>query len=89
MRVLIVVVVIATLAACSGEPVPRDYQNAPPTVTSPADTKLETPAQHGMGEVRPQPSSGVEGTTAPYAPADTPVTPTTTTISDTPPTTNT
>ena len=74
---------------CSGEPVPRDYQNAPPAVTSPADSKLETPAQHGMGEPAPQPSSGVEGTSAPYEPANAPAEPVTTTLPDTPPTTTT
>ena len=82
-----IVVVFVILAGCSGEPVPRDYQNAPPTVTSPPDTKLETPAQYGVGDPPPQPSSGVEGTSAPYEPAAAPVEPTTTTIPDTPPTT--
>ena len=76
------------LVACSGEPVPRDYQNAPPAVASPADEKKDTPTQHGMGEAAPQPSSGVEGTSAPYADSTAPDAQPTT-MGDTPPTTTT
>ncbi len=75
--------IIAALAACRGEPVPRDYQNAPPAMTHPADTKSDSPAAHGMGQAPPQPTSGVEGT----AGAGEPVSPdqaTTTTMEDTP-----
>ncbi len=57
--------IIAALAACRGEPVPRDYQNAPPAMTHPADSSSQTPAQHGMGQAKPEPSSGAEGTSAP------------------------
>jgi hypothetical protein len=74
------------LAGCRGEPVPRDYQNAPPDMTKPASSKQETPAAHGLGDAPPQPSTGVEGTTT------APVTPpgaTETTVSDTPPVTTT
>lgn len=66
MRLVVIAAIIAALAACRGEPVPRDYQNAPPAMTHPADTKAETPAQHGGGEAPPQPTTGVEGTAGPY-----------------------
>ena len=82
MRFPIVVVLVTALAACRGEPVPRDYQNAPPDATHPPATKTDTPAEHGMGEATPEPTSGVEGTSkAPPAP--------TTTLTDTPPVTTT
>jgi len=58
--------IIAVLAGCRGEPVPRDYQNAPPAMTHPPDNKNQTPAQHGGGQATPEPTSGVEGTVAPY-----------------------
>jgi hypothetical protein len=78
--------IIAALAACRGEPVPRDYQNAPPAMTHPAQSKDETPTQHGMGQATPEPTSG-EGTAAPTEPISPPVT--TTTMGDTPPVTTT
>ena len=84
MRILIVIA-IASLAACRGEPVPRDYQNAPPAMTHPAHTTSETPATNGMGQAPPQPSTGVEGTAAPTQPVTPPATPSTTTMPDTPP----
>ena len=72
------------LTACRGEPVPRDYQNAPPDVTHAPQKKSDTPAASGMGQPTPQPTTGVEG----QAGANQPVTPTapTTTMPDTPPT---
>jgi hypothetical protein len=88
MRVTIVASILL-LAACRGEPVPRDYQNAPPSMTSPADSSAESPAQHGMGEPAPQPTTGVEGPGDPYVPVTPSPEPTTTTISDTPPATTT
>ena len=60
--------IIAALAGCRGEPVPRDYQNAPPAMTHPPQTQSQTPTAEGMGQAPPQPSSGVEGTSAPYEP---------------------
>ena len=79
MRKLIVAALFA-LAACRGEPVPRDYQNAPPDVGNAPQTKSDAP----VGEPAPQPSTGVEGQ------ATTPEGGTTaTTLSDTPPTTTT
>ena len=54
---------VALLAACRGEPVPRDYQNAPPAMTHPPQTASESPGQHGMSQPTPEPSTGVEGTT--------------------------
>ncbi|HVE73275.1 MAG TPA: hypothetical protein VNI54_18040 [Thermoanaerobaculia bacterium] len=81
MRKLIVAALFA-LAACRGEPVPRDYQNAPPDVGNAAQSKTDTPAAHGMGDATPQPSTGNEGTAMT---TDT----TATTMSDTPPTTTT
>jgi hypothetical protein len=86
MRTLIVVALIAALTACRGEPVPRDYQNAPPDVTNPPATKSETPSGAATGQAPPQPTTGVEGTAGPYeqvSPTDT----STTTMADTPPAT--
>ncbi|HYC60216.1 MAG TPA: hypothetical protein VEK79_11695 [Thermoanaerobaculia bacterium] len=80
-----IVAAFLLLTACRGEPVPRDYQNAPPDVTQPAQTESQTPAAGASGQVTPEPSTGNEGPnpnlTSP------PPQPTTTTISDTPPTT--
>lgn len=76
------------MAACRGEPVPRDYQNAPPAVTHPPDSAQETPSAHGLGHAPPLPSTGAEGTAAPYEPVTPPAQPTTTTMPDTPPPTN-
>lgn len=80
--------VLLSLGACRGEPVPRDYQNHPSTMTNPPSTKSETPGGHGLGNASPQPSTGVEGTTGPYEPVNPPAAgATTTTIADTPPAT--
>ena len=64
---------------------PRDYQNAPPAVTHPPQSKAETPTQNGGGKVAPEPSTGVEGTAAPYEPASE-TQPASGTLPDTPPT---
>ena len=87
MRLVIVVVALVTLAGCRGEPVPRDYQTHPPEASHPPQSATAVPAQHGGGDAPPQPSTGVEGTVAPYEP----VSPTTanTTMPDTPPATGT
>ena len=88
MKRLVMIAIIAALAGCRGEPVPRDYQNAPPAMTHPPQTQSETPSAHGMGQAPPQPSSGVEGTSAPYQPVA-PTTDTTatssTSVENTPP----
>jgi hypothetical protein len=82
MRVLIVVALLAALAGCRGEPVPRDYQNAPPDVTHPPDKKADAPATSGMGQATPENSTGNEGTAGPYEPVTPPAQPTTTTMED-------
>lgn len=83
MRRLIVAAVLVALSACRGEPVPRDYQNAPPDVTHPPATRSDTPSAGATGQAPPQPSTGVEGPGA--VTTDT----STTTMADTPPTTTT
>ena len=65
---------------------PRDYQNAPPAMTHPPQTKSDTPTAHGMPGPAPEPSTGAEGKTNPYKPV-TPPPAATTTVKDTPPTT--
>jgi PBP1b-binding outer membrane lipoprotein LpoB len=82
-----IVAAILFLAACRGEPVPRDYQNAPPDVTHPPATKTDTPSTGATGQALPEPSTGVEGPNPVNAPVTPPAQPTTTTMSDTPPTT--
>lgn len=86
-RLALFTAVILALAACRGEPVPRDYQNAPPAVMHPPDSAQETPTARGLGDVPPQPTTGVEGTAGPYQPVTPPPQPTTTTLPDTPPAT--
>ena len=89
-RIIIVVAIIAALAGCRGEPVPRDYQNAPPAMTHPPQTQSQTPSAQGMGQAPPQPSSGVEGTSAPYEPVTgTTSTASSTAVENTPPVTTT
>ncbi|HSP34355.1 MAG TPA: hypothetical protein VLU46_08575 [Thermoanaerobaculia bacterium] len=56
-----IVVLLASLAGCRGEPVPRDYQNEPPAMTHPPLKQSQTPTAHGMPAAAPEPSSGVEG----------------------------
>jgi hypothetical protein len=87
MRLLLTITLVLLLGACRGEPVPRDYQNHPPTMTDPPKTASETPSGHGIGKAAPEPTSGVEGTSGPYQPVE-PTTPTTT-VADTPPATRT
>jgi hypothetical protein len=89
MRKSIVVAALVALAACRGEPVPRDYQNAPPAVTHPPQSETQTPSAHGGGDAPPLPSTGAEGTAAPYEPVTPPAKPETTTMPDTPPVTGT
>lgn len=89
-RGLVMLVVIAALAACRGENPPRDYQNAPPAMTHPPQSKAESPAEKGLPQPLPETSTGGEGKTA----VDTPITPPatgtgTTTIKDQPPATKT
>ena len=85
--------IITLLAACRGEPVPRDYQNAPPAMTHPPQSKTDTPTAHGMGKAPPEPSKGVEGTAGPYEQQTPPATGTTatssTSVENTPPVTTT
>lgn len=86
--VALLVALLVALTACRGEPVPRDYQNAPPDVSHPPQSKAETPSAGATGQAPPQPTTGVEGTAGPYeqmSPTDT----STTTMADTPPTTTT
>ena len=57
------------VAACRGQKVPRDYQNAPPAMTHPATTSSQTPTANGMPAAAPEPTTGVEGqTTKPVSP---------------------
>lgn len=65
---------LVSLAGCRGENVPRDYQNAPPAMTHPPQSKEETPSAHSGSSTPPQPSSGAEGTSAPAQPVNPPVT---------------
>ena len=76
------------LGACRGEPVPRDYQNAPPDMTHPPDTQSAAPSAGATGQAPPLPSTGAEGTAAPYEPV-TPPAKSDTTLSDTTPVTTT
>jgi putative VirB-like lipoprotein len=87
-RIFFMLSIIALLAACRGEPVPRDYQNAPPAMTHPPQTATQSPPARGV-QPPPQPSSGVEGTAAPYQPSNPPPKPQTTTMPDKPPVTTT
>lgn len=64
MRIIGMLAVLLLLAACHGEPVPRDYQNHPPAMTRPADDQSVAPEP---GTVHPEPDYGVEGTSGPPA----------------------
>jgi hypothetical protein len=69
MRSLAMFTAAALLAACRGEPVPRDYRNEPPAMTHPVTTSSGTPTAHGMPGPAPEPSSGAEGgATKPVSP---------------------
>jgi hypothetical protein len=61
MRITIVAATLLLLAACRGEKVPRDYQNAPPAMTHPPMSSSQTPTANGMRGPSPQPSKGAEG----------------------------
>lgn len=90
MRRWIVVAALVALGACRGEPVPRDYQNAPPEASHPPQTQSQAPSEAASGNAPPQPSTGNEGTAGPYEPMTPPAEgATTTTMADTPPTTTT
>ena len=60
---------IVLLGACRGEKTPRDYQNAPPAMTHPANSSAETPAANGMGSASPEPGKGAEGPNITQKPA--------------------
>jgi predicted small lipoprotein YifL len=79
MKSLAAALLLVTLAACRGEKVPRDYQNAPPAMTHPPQSKKETPSANSGLQAAPEPSSGAEGTAAPSQPVNPPVTDSTTT----------
>lgn len=72
MKYIAVAALLAALCGCRGEPTPRDYQNAPPAMTHPPDSKKEAPSAGATGTAPPQPTTGVEGTAAPYEPAGPP-----------------
>jgi hypothetical protein len=59
-----------SLLACRGETPPRDYQNSPPGMTHPVQSKAQTPTQNGMPAAAPEPSTGAEGPSAPNKPKD-------------------
>jgi hypothetical protein len=63
----LIAVLVLILGACRGEPIPRDYQNNPPAMTDPVDSKEEAPDPQSSTTV-PEPSYGAEGTTGPYEP---------------------
>ena len=63
MRASAAIILALLLGACRGEPVPRDYQNAPPAMTHPPTSSAQTPSAHGMPNAAPEPTSGVEGKT--------------------------
>jgi hypothetical protein len=64
MRTAVAAAVLAlALAACRGEPTPRDYQNNPPAMTHPVDSSAQSPSNQGMPGPKPEPSSGAEGKT--------------------------
>ena len=84
-----IVAAILLLTACRGEPVPRDYQNAPPAMTHPPQSSSATPSGGATGQAPPEPSTGVEGPNPVAAPVTPPPQPMTTTMPDTPPVTTT
>lgn len=73
MKKLTPALMIFLLAACRGEPVPRDYQNMPPAVSHPVDKPADAPAKEREIGI-PEPSTGGEGTAAPYEPVQAPST---------------
>jgi hypothetical protein len=85
MRASLLILPLAFLVACRGEPPPRDYQNNPPAMTHPVTTSSQTPTAHGMPGPKPEPSSGVDGKNITRQPIN--ATAPTTTLKDQPPTT--
>ena len=75
MRRIVCLAAVAALAACRGEPIPRDYQNNPPAMTHPTTKSSDTPTAHGMPGPAPEPSKGAEGRNVTREPAS-PVPPT-------------
>lgn len=69
MRHALLLTLAVVLTSCRGEPVPRDYQNAPPAMTHPALKKSQTPTAAGMPSAAPEPSTGVEGANVTRKPA--------------------
>ncbi|MEA2237548.1 MAG: hypothetical protein QOC81_2272 [Thermoanaerobaculia bacterium] len=69
---------LVLLGACRGEKTPRDYQNAPPAMTHPANSSAQTPTANGMPGAAPEPSKGAEGANITQKPAG--PTPTTETL---------
>jgi len=63
MRTTSALLLALALAACRGEPPPRDYQNNPPAMTHPVDSSAQSPANQGMQGAKPEPSYGPEGKT--------------------------
>jgi hypothetical protein len=84
-----IVAAILLMTACRGEPVPRDYQNAPPDVTAAPQSETATPSMGASGQASPEPSTGGEGKNPVNQPVTPPPQPTTTTLPDTPPVTTT
>ena len=83
-----IVVAVLVLAACRGEPVPRDYQNHPPEASHPPQAESAVPSEPAAGNAPPQPSTGNEGKAGPYEQMTTEGG-TATALPDTPPTTTT
>jgi hypothetical protein len=75
MRITIAATALLLMAACRGEKVPRDYQNAPPAMTHPPTTSAQTPAANGMRGPAAEPSKGAEGSNITSKPAS-PIPPT-------------
>jgi hypothetical protein len=62
MRATIAIAAVLVLfGGCRGEKAPRDYQNAPPAMTHPANSSAQTPTANGMPGPGPEPSKGAEG----------------------------
>ncbi|HKO56989.1 MAG TPA: hypothetical protein VJ276_14025 [Thermoanaerobaculia bacterium] len=63
MRTAVAAALVLALAACRGEPTPRDYQNNPPAMTHPVDSSAQSPSNQGMPGPKPEPSTAAEGKT--------------------------
>lgn len=66
---IVAATLLLLLAACRGEKVPRDYQNAPPAMRHPPTSSAQTPAANGMRGASPEPSKGAEGANITSKPA--------------------